>query len=132
LNFKEGGKMKLDSDPFPVNVIDFGNKKVQIRSHQTESTEGKNVIVDDSIPRRMIKPKNPEVGVWKVNEKGKDVLQSRSQHFSGCWIDMLLKKRVMCFLDSEVLNGQGLRLGVILMIMHVIGKGVHLFRNRGF
>lgn len=77
LTIKDGGKMKLDSDPFPVNVIVFANKKMLIRSHQTESAEGKNVVVHDSVPPRMIKPKNPEVGVWKVNKGKKPVLKPR-------------------------------------------------------
>ena len=38
-----------------------------IRSDQTESTRGKNVVIDNNAAPRMIKPKNPEVGVWKVN-----------------------------------------------------------------
>ena len=40
-----------------------------IRSDQAESARGKNVVVDDNAPPRMIKPKNPEVGVWKTNER---------------------------------------------------------------
>jgi hypothetical protein len=44
-------------------VIDFENKKVLIRSDQTESAKGKNVVVDNNAPPRMMKPKNPEVGV---------------------------------------------------------------------
>lgn len=32
LKFAEGTKMKLDSDPFPINVVEFGNKKMLIRS----------------------------------------------------------------------------------------------------
>jgi hypothetical protein len=62
--------MKLNIDPFPINMIDFDNKKVLIRSDQAESAKGKNVIIDDNVAPRMIKPKNPEEGVWKVN-KGK-------------------------------------------------------------
>ena len=60
--------MKLDSDPFPINIIAFDNKKVLIRSDQAEFAKGKNVIVDDNVAPRMIKPKNLEEGVWKVNE----------------------------------------------------------------
>lgn len=85
LTIKDGGKMKLDSDPFPVNVIVFANKKMLIRSHQTESAEGKNVVVHDSVPPRMIKPKNPEVGVWKVNKGKKPVLKPRrGRHLNSC------------------------------------------------
>ena len=58
--------MNLDIDPFPINMVEFENKKMLIRSDQTESAREKN-IVDISAPPRMIKPKNPEIGVWKVN-----------------------------------------------------------------
>ena len=66
LAFTEGSKMKLDSDPFPINVVELESKKMLIRSDHTESAREKN-IVDNSAPPRMIKPKNPEIGVWKVN-----------------------------------------------------------------
>ncbi|XP_022684749.1 uncharacterized protein LOC111258175 [Setaria italica] len=69
--------MKLDSDPFPINVIEFENKKMLIRSAQAGSVKGENIIVDDNVAPRMIKPKNPEVGVWKVNEGKKQVPRFR-------------------------------------------------------
>jgi hypothetical protein len=53
--------------PYSLNVIDFENKKMLIRSDQTESARGKNVLIDDSALPRMIRPKNAEVGVLKVN-----------------------------------------------------------------
>jgi hypothetical protein len=55
--------------PYSPNVINLDNKKILIRSDQTESTIGKIVVLDDSAPLRMINPKNAEVEVWKVNEK---------------------------------------------------------------
>ena len=33
LTFAEDAKMKLDSDPFLINMIEFENKKMLIRSH---------------------------------------------------------------------------------------------------
>jgi hypothetical protein len=69
LSFGEGSKMKLDRDPFPINVIDFDGKKVLIRADQEDSTKGKNVVFADEIKTRMIKPKNPEVNVWKLNKR---------------------------------------------------------------
>jgi len=71
LSFGEGSKMKLDRDPFPINVIDFEGKKVLVRADQKESTKGKNVVFADEIKTKMIKPKSPEVDVWKVNERRK-------------------------------------------------------------
>ena len=63
--------MKLDSDPFPVNTINLEGNKVLIRSSQAESTKGKEVIIGEEHKPKMMKPKNPEVGCWKVNEQNK-------------------------------------------------------------
>jgi hypothetical protein len=38
LIFTEGTKMKIYTDPFPVNVINFENKHVLIRSDQADWT----------------------------------------------------------------------------------------------
>jgi hypothetical protein len=57
LIFTKSSKMKLDTDPFPINVIDFENKKMLIWSDHTGYARGKNIVVDDSAPPRMIKPK---------------------------------------------------------------------------
>ena len=45
LVFTEGTKMKLDSDPFPINVVEFENKKMLIRSDQTESAREKMLLM---------------------------------------------------------------------------------------
>uniref|UniRef100_J3MEC9 Uncharacterized protein n=1 Tax=Oryza brachyantha TaxID=4533 RepID=J3MEC9_ORYBR len=83
LKFAEDPKMQLDSNPFPVNVIDFENSKVLIRPSQAESTKDKAVIVGQNSMHtvkasssgasqgsrpRMIKLKSPEIGRWKINE----------------------------------------------------------------
>jgi predicted GTPase len=60
-------KMKLDVDPFPVNVVNLEGKKVLVRTDQAETTKGKQVAVSDELKNHMIKPKSPEVGVWKEN-----------------------------------------------------------------
>jgi hypothetical protein len=85
LTFTEASKMKLDSDPFPVNMIEFQNKKMLIRSDQAESAKEKNVV-EDNAPPRMIKPKNPEIGVWKVNGKKKQAPRPKPT------VSMLLEK----------------------------------------
>src|SRR3954469_7470100 len=77
--------MKLDSDPFPVNMIEFHNKKMLIRSDQVESAKEKNVV-EDNAPPRMIKPKDPEIGVWKVNGKKKQAPRPKPT------VSMLLEK----------------------------------------
>jgi hypothetical protein len=55
--------------PHSPNVIDFDNKKMLIRLDQTESTNGKNVVIDISDAQRMMKSKNSDVRVQKVNER---------------------------------------------------------------
>jgi hypothetical protein len=59
--------MKLDTDMFPINRIELGEKKILVHSTQTSTTKGKNVIVSDEIRSRMVKPHNPEEEVWKEN-----------------------------------------------------------------
>ena len=67
LTLGDSNRMRLDSDPFPVNMINFEEKRILVRTTQAETSRGKNVLVSDELKKRMLKPKNPEVGVWKVN-----------------------------------------------------------------
>jgi hypothetical protein len=60
-------EMKLDVNPFPVDLIDFGEKKVLVRSDKAKTMTGKNVVVSDDLRVRMMKLRQPEVGVWKRN-----------------------------------------------------------------
>jgi hypothetical protein len=57
--------MKLDTDPFSVGMVELMDKKVLVRTDQTETTKGKNVVIFDELRNQMIKPHNPEIGVWK-------------------------------------------------------------------
>jgi hypothetical protein len=59
--------MKLDTDPFPVSMVELMDKKILVRTDQTETTKGKNVVVSNELRNRMIKPHNPKIGVWKEN-----------------------------------------------------------------
>jgi hypothetical protein len=59
--------MKLDTDAFPVGMVNLEEKKVLVRSDLEGTTMGKNVIVSDDLRNKMIKPRNPEPGVWKEN-----------------------------------------------------------------
>ena len=86
LTFTKSTNTKLDSDSSPVNVIEFQNKKVLIRSDQTESTKGKNVLIDDNAAPRMIKPKNSEVEARKVNGKKRQAPRKKPA------VSMLLEK----------------------------------------
>jgi hypothetical protein len=38
---------------------------------KAESTKGKTVLVSDDLRTRMVKPRSPEPGVWKKNERRK-------------------------------------------------------------
>jgi hypothetical protein len=69
--------MKLDKDPLLANMsmIELDRKKALVRPSQAESTKGKDVVIGEERHPRMIRPKNPEIGRWKKNERSK--LQSR-------------------------------------------------------
>jgi hypothetical protein len=67
LTLGDGGKMKLDTNPFPVGMLELMNKKILVRTDQAETTKGKNLVIFDDPCDWMIKPDNPEVGVWKEN-----------------------------------------------------------------
>jgi hypothetical protein len=59
--------MKLDTDPFPVGMVELMDKKVLVCADQAETSKGKNVVVYDELRNRMIEPHDPEIGVWKKN-----------------------------------------------------------------
>jgi hypothetical protein len=67
LTLDHGGKMKLNIDPFPIDMVELMNKKVLVRTDQAEMTKGKNVVVSDELRNRMIKPHNSDIGMWKEN-----------------------------------------------------------------
>jgi hypothetical protein len=52
--------MKLDKDPFPtnMNIVELDGKKVMVRPSQVKSTKGKEVVIGEEWPPRMIKPKS--------------------------------------------------------------------------
>jgi hypothetical protein len=63
LTLGDGGKMKLDIDPFPISMVELMDKKVLVRTDQAETTKGKNVAIFDELRNQMIKPHNSEIGV---------------------------------------------------------------------
>jgi hypothetical protein len=67
LTLGDGGWMKLDVDSFSVDLIEFEKKKILVRTDQVDTTKGKNVIISDELRNKRIKPRSPEVGVWKEN-----------------------------------------------------------------
>jgi hypothetical protein len=100
LPFTEESKMIHHTDTFPTNVIDFQNKKMLIRSDHTVFARGKNIVVDANALPRMIKPKHPAVGEWKING-GKTQAQSIKPT-----VNMLLEKYTSRK-DANVFNRLG-------------------------
>jgi hypothetical protein len=49
LTLGDGGKMKLDTDPFPVGMIEIEHKKILVRMDQAETTKGKNMVISDDL-----------------------------------------------------------------------------------
>jgi hypothetical protein len=48
-------------------MVKLMDKKISVHTDQAEMTTGKNVVISDELRNRMIKPHNPEIGVWKEN-----------------------------------------------------------------
>jgi hypothetical protein len=71
LTLGDGGKMKLDMDPFLVSMVELEQKKILVRTDHAETTKGRNVVVSNDLCNRMIKPHNPKVGMWKENVQRK-------------------------------------------------------------
>jgi hypothetical protein len=65
--------MKLDKYMFlaNINMVELDGKKVLVRPSQTESTKGKEVIIGEERPLRMIKLKSPKDGQWQKNKRSK-------------------------------------------------------------
>jgi hypothetical protein len=65
--------MKIDKDPFPtnMNMVELDGKKVLVQPSQAEFTKGKEVIIGDEWPLRMIKRKSLKDDQWKKNEGSK-------------------------------------------------------------
>jgi hypothetical protein len=88
LTLGDGQKMRLDTDPFPanVNIIDFEGKKCLVHPNQADTTKGKSVVVLDEPRVKILKPRNPEPGEWRVNRQPKPHYQVKPT------LDMLLEK----------------------------------------
>jgi hypothetical protein len=64
LKFPESPQMKLNKDPFPVNMnmVELDGKKILVWPSQAESTKGKEVIIREERSLRMIKLKSSKDG----------------------------------------------------------------------
>jgi hypothetical protein len=65
--------MKPDKDLFSVNMnmVELDGKKVLVWPSQVMLTKGKEVVIGEEWPPRMIKPKSLKVGQWQKNEGSK-------------------------------------------------------------
>jgi hypothetical protein len=63
--------MKLDTNMFPVSMVELEHKKILVRTDQAEMTNDKNVVISNDLRNMMIKPHNPEIGMWKENVQRK-------------------------------------------------------------
>jgi hypothetical protein len=87
--------MKLDKDPFSMNInmVELEGKKVLVQPSQAEATKGKEVVIGEEQPLRMIKPKSLKDGQWQKNEGGKpqcrpkatfDILMAKYKEGRAC------------------------------------------------
>jgi hypothetical protein len=72
--------MKLDKDPFPINMnkVELSGKKVLVQPSQSKSTKGKEVVIGEEWPPRMIKPKSLKDGQWQKNEQSKPLQRPKA------------------------------------------------------
>jgi hypothetical protein len=54
-----------------MNMVELDGKKVLVWLSQAESTKGKEVIIGEERPPRMIKPKSLKDHQWQKNESSK-------------------------------------------------------------
>jgi hypothetical protein len=63
LTLGDGGKMKLDTNPFPISMVKLMDKKVLVCMDQAQMIKGKNMVISDELHNRMIMSHNPEIGM---------------------------------------------------------------------
>jgi hypothetical protein len=80
--------MKLNKDLFltNMNMVELDGNKALVQSSQAESTKGKEVVIREERPPRMIKLKSPKDGQWQKNER------SKSQQCPKATFDILMAK----------------------------------------
>jgi hypothetical protein len=69
--------MKLNTDPFPIGLVELKHKKILVRTDQAETTKGKNMVVSDDLRNRMVKTHNQEIGMWKDNVQRKPAKRAK-------------------------------------------------------
>jgi hypothetical protein len=56
---------KLNTDPFPISMVEIEHRKILVRTDQAEMTKGRNVVIFDDIRNRM-DDQAPQPGDWRV------------------------------------------------------------------
>jgi hypothetical protein len=76
-----------------MNVVELNGKNVLVYPSQAESTKGKEDVIGEEQPPRMIKPKSSKDGQWQKNEGCKpqkypkvtfDILMTKYQEGRAC------------------------------------------------
>jgi hypothetical protein len=95
LTLVDGNKMKLDIDPFPMNMnmINFEEYWVMVRTDQANTTRGKRVVVWDEPRQWMMVPKSPEPGEWKINQSMEWRPKVKNGMPGCCWKSMRVNSR---------------------------------------
>jgi hypothetical protein len=80
--------MKLDKDPFStsMNMVELDGKRVLVLPSQAKSTKGKEIVIGEEWPPRMIKPKSLKDDQWQKNEG------SKSQRCPKATFDIFMAK----------------------------------------
>jgi hypothetical protein len=61
-----------------MNMVELDGKKVLVRPSQANSTKGKEVVIGEERPPRMIKLKSLKDGQWQKNEGTKPQRRSKA------------------------------------------------------
>jgi hypothetical protein len=62
--------MKLDTDLFPVGMVEIKHNKILVCTDQAKMTKGKNMVIFDDLHNRMIKPHNPRLACGRRTCRG--------------------------------------------------------------
>jgi hypothetical protein len=122
-------------DPEKKEDMTFENLKAEQENVQMKSTRGKDVVIDDNAPPKMIRTKDPEVGVSNVSEiKTKSARRSKptdkqlfSRRINNCWTHILHARPITCLVGLEIISILG-----PLLDMEVMNAGEvnHMYGSR--
>jgi hypothetical protein len=77
INSRDGGKMKLNTNPFPISLVELEHKKILVHTDQDEMTKGKNVVIYNNLHNRMIMPHNLNIVMWNENVQRKPAQRAK-------------------------------------------------------